>query len=337
MTKEEYLQRLDELALDKSQYYIISGGALLLYGLRERTADIDLRVSPELFEKLKESYDLRPSPKFENLYDLANDIEVLRGEVQISDYDIIDGYPVIKIERELDWKLGHQRPKDQADIRRIRAYLEIKSTNVDEDLRHYIVHDILPEYRLNEEGHQIDHINYVIQRSLKFAETVPDINRDMVFAVAAFHDIGHHIDAKHHEQISSERLAADAQLINYFSESEIMVMADAVLDHRSSSESEPRSIYGKIVASADLNTSIEEPLRRTYSYRKAHSPKASLDEIIDESYAHLAEKFGNDGYARERMYFEDVDYDRFLFDIAELMRDKERFRKEFLRANQLEG
>ena len=34
--------------------------------------------------------------------------------------------------------------------------------------------------------------------------------------------------------------------------------------------------------------------------------------------------------------FVDVDYDRFLFDIAELMRDKERFRKEFLRANQLE-
>ena len=51
----------------------------------------------------------------------------------------------------------------------------------------------------------------------------------------------------------------------------------------------------------------------------------------------MADKVGNDGYARERMYFEDVDYDRFLFDIAELMRDKERFRKEFLRANQLEG
>ena len=45
-------------------------------------------------------------------------------------------------------------------------------------------------------------------------------------------------------------------------------MSEAVEDHRSSLENDPRSIYGKIVSSADRNTSVEVTLKRCYSYNK---------------------------------------------------------------------
>lgn len=44
-------------------------------------------------------------------------------------------------------------------------------------------------------------------------------------------------------------------------------MSEAIEDHRASLEYIPRSIYGKIISSADRNTSIEDILKRTYEYR----------------------------------------------------------------------
>jgi uncharacterized protein len=148
---------------------------------------------------------------------------------------------------------------------------------------------VLPEYALNDEGHQMDHISYVVERSLNFANQAK-ADLDMAFTVAAYHDVGHHIDYKNHEKISSERVLADKQLRKFFTEEQIQTMAEAVYDHRSTIEGEPRSVYGKIVSSADRNTTIEEPLRRTYAYRKEHGAETSLDELIEESRQHLLQK-----------------------------------------------
>ena len=83
---------------------------------------------------------------------------------------------------------------------------------MNEELKQYIQTQLFPEYAKNEEGHRIEHINYVIERSLKFASQVPDINMDMVYTIAAYHDIGHHIDAKNHEKVSAEMLLQDKEL-----------------------------------------------------------------------------------------------------------------------------
>ncbi len=157
----------------------------------------------------------------------------------------------------------------------------------------------------------------------------------MVYTVAAYHDLGHHIDGKNHEKVSAEMLLADENLREFFSEEEIRIMTEAVYDHRASMEGEPRSIYGKIVSSADRNTDILLPLRRTYSYRISNNPNDSLEKIIEESRKHLINKFGNSGYANEKMYFEDLDYKKFLEDIVELTADKTKFKEEFLKANHL--
>lgn len=207
---------------------------------------------------------------------------------------------------------------------------------IDEDLKKYIEENIFPSYVKNDLGHNLDHIEYVIQRSFKFASMVPNINYQMVYVIAAYHDIGHYIDAKNHEKVSSEMLLADQNLLKWVTQEEIQVMSDAVYDHRASLEGEPRSIYGKIVSSADRNTSIDLPLKRTYEYRIKHYPNTSLEKIIEESRSHLIDKFGKEGYAKEKMYFPDEEYDQFLKDIVMLTSNPDVFRKRYLEVNHLE-
>ena len=206
---------------------------------------------------------------------------------------------------------------------------------INNDLQQYIEENIFPSYKKNDLGHNLDHIKYVINRSLSFAQKVNDINYDMVYTIAAYHDIGHYIDAKNHEKVSAEMLLADKNLRRFFTEDEIKIMSEAVYDHRASLEGEPRSIYGKIVSSADRNTLVDVPLKRIYAYRVEHNPNDNLDEIIEESRQHIINKFGKKGYATEKMYFEDLDYKKFLKDISFFAENKEEFRKRFMEVNGL--
>lgn len=206
--------------------------------------------------------------------------------------------------------------------------------NVNPELKKYIEENIFPEYDKNEPGHGVVHIKYVIERSLKFAESL-DVDVDMVYTVAAFHDIGHHIDYKNHEKVSAEILKDDQKLREFFSEEQIATMADAVYDHRSSMEGIPRTIYGKIVSQADRDTNLEMPFKRTYAYRKEHHIGDTLDEIIEESRQHLLEKFGPDGPAREKVFFDDPALEKFFTDITKIASDEKRFREEYIRINNL--
>ena len=206
---------------------------------------------------------------------------------------------------------------------------------INKKLKKYIEDKILPSYKKNDLGHNLDHIKYVIDRSLRFANEVDNINFDMVYTIAAYHDIGHYIDAKNHEKVSAEMLLADDNLREYFTDDEIKTMSEAVYDHRASLEGDPRSIYGKIVSSADRNTLIDVPLKRTYAYRVEHNPNDTLDEIIEESRQHIINKFGKKGYATEKMYFEDLDYKKFLEEVASFAENKEEFRRRFMEVNGL--
>ena len=207
---------------------------------------------------------------------------------------------------------------------------------INNKLKNYIQNNIFPSYKNNDSGHNIDHIQYVIDRSIKFAKEVKDINYDMVYTIAAYHDIGHYIDAKNHEKVSAEMLLSDTNLKEFFTEEEIKIMSEAVYDHRASLEGEPRSIYGKIVSSADRNTLVDVPLKRTYAYRLKHNHYNSIDEIIEESRQHILDKFGKQGYAKEKMYFEDLDYKKFLEEISKLAENKEAFKKRYCEVNHIE-
>ena len=56
---------------------------------------------------------------------------------------------------------------------------------VNPELKDYIEQNILPEYEKNGPSNDLAHAQRSIERSMKFAVTVPDINYDIVYTVAA--------------------------------------------------------------------------------------------------------------------------------------------------------
>ncbi len=194
---------------------------------------------------------------------------------------------------------------------------------INNELKEYIENNIFPVYSKNDQGHNLDHIKYVINRSIRFADTVPDINYNIVYTVAAYHDIGHHIDPKKHEIISAQMMYDDAKLKEFFSDEERIVIKEAIEDHRASSDHEPRSIYGKIVSTADRNNTVEACLRRSYTYGKRLEPNSTDEELYERAHKHLNLKFGENGYAK--FYFKDEEYEKFLSEIRALLADKNKF------------
>ena len=80
------------------------------------------------------------------------------------------------------------------------------------DLKDYIENNIFKEYSKNEEAHGLNHIKFVIKRSLDLSKD-KDLDINMIYTIAAYHDIGHHIDAKNHEAVSAKILLEDE---NYY-------------------------------------------------------------------------------------------------------------------------
>lgn len=196
--------------------------------------------------------------------------------------------------------------------------------NINKELQEYIEKTLFPEYEKNEKGHGIDHIKYVIERSFQLVEENNlDVNLDMVYTIAAYHDIGHHIDSKTHEIISADMMSKDKYLANFFTEDELLTMKEAIEDHRASAKDEPRSIYGRIVSSADRNNSVEACLRRTYTYGKKLNPEATDEELFLRAYDVLVNKFGEDGYAK--FFFKDTRYESFLKELRALLKNKKKY------------
>lgn len=204
---------------------------------------------------------------------------------------------------------------------------------MNEKLKEYIEINVFPEYSKNDSGHNIEHINYVIERCFRFAEQFDNIDLDMLYTIAAFHDIGHHIDKKNHEKLSAKIFYENNDMKQFFTEEERIIIKEGIEDHRASSDRVPRSDYGKIISSADRSTSVEDFLRRTHAYTLKHNPNSTVDEMLERAYNHTIEKYGNNGYAKH--YVVDNDYVEFRNKILELINDKEKFNYKYLQTNNI--
>ena len=204
---------------------------------------------------------------------------------------------------------------------------------MNDKLLDYIENNVFPQYSKNEQGHGIEHIRYVIDRCMRFAEQFDNIDLNILYTIAAFHDIGHHIDKKNHEKVSAEIFYNNMDMTQFFTEEERIIIKEGIEDHRASSDSIPRSIYGKIISSADRSTDVNEFLKRTHSYTLKYEPNLNQDKTIERAYNHTKEKYGDSGYAKN--YVVDDEYNRFKNIISELLNDKEKFKKYYMKVNSL--
>lgn len=179
------------------------------------------------------------------------------------------------------------------------------------ELQKYVENEILPKYQSFDAAHQVDHARMVIEQSLRLATTVSNSSRyvnedgskslistNMMYAIAAFHDLGLQEDRKTHHLVSGRIVREDKRLKEWFSAEQIETMAQAVENHRASSDHEPRSIYGKIVAEADRLIDQETILRRTLQYGFKHYPDFGKEAHIQRALDHLDEKYAEGGYLK---------------------------------------
>ena len=161
----------------------------------------------------------------------------------------------------------------------------------------YVEREIIPRYDTFDAAHRRDHVLTVIRQSMAIAKHY-DVNPEMVYLIAAYHDTGLCKGREHHHTTSREIVLSDTMLRKWFTREEIETMGDAVEDHRASSHSEPRTIYGRIVAEADRVIIPESIIRRTIQYTLANYPTLGREEGYERMVEHLNEKYNYGGYLR---------------------------------------
>lgn len=129
----DIVAKVKELNLPHGQYVVFGSGPLAVHGIRE-TNDIDLLVTTELYNQLKEEGWEEREWELGGTY-LSKDICEVDDSWIYGDYDpepeeiiaiaeMHDGVPFAPITEVLKWKQAFGRPKDLEDIELIRAYQE---------------------------------------------------------------------------------------------------------------------------------------------------------------------------------------------------------------------
>lgn len=128
MNKEQLLNLLEELNLPKDEYYILSGASLVIRGIREQARDLDLCISKELFEQIKDEYSLTEDKKNEyGFYHISDSLELVVDEKEKFNMEVCEPYNLEDLNTILNFKIKRNQPKDQVDIERIKEYLKNKN------------------------------------------------------------------------------------------------------------------------------------------------------------------------------------------------------------------
>ena len=90
----------------------------------------------------------------------------------------------------------------------------------------YIEREIIPLYSSFDRAHQSDHAREVIDRSLALAAEY-DVDINMVYTIAAYHDTGLTAGRERHHIVSAEILAADKFIREHFTPEQIVVMQNS--------------------------------------------------------------------------------------------------------------
>lgn len=180
-------------------------------------------------------------------------------------------------------------------------------------LETYIYEEIVPQYARFDSAHREDHAMTVINQAIMLMEgrdrwiaSHPEyaehwnsvIDRNILLTAAACHDLGLINGRERHHLDSGAIIRKDPRLREWFTEDEIETIAHAAEDHRASGKSEPRSIYGKLVAEADRVIDGKTIIRRTIQFGLNNYPQLDRQGHLQRAVGHLREKYGRGGYLK---------------------------------------
>lgn len=160
---------------------------------------------------------------------------------------------------------------------------------INPNLRNYVEQEIFPRYS-KFFAHGIHHIYRVIADALMLAEYYhKDFN--ITYAAAACHDLGLKVNRAEHERASGKIIAADKNLLQFFSPAELQVVREAAEDHRGSRKTPPRSFYGRMISDADRDFDLATNAWRSLTTSVKNYPElATCDEQFELCYEYLSRR-----------------------------------------------
>ncbi len=123
MRKEDIVSRLKEFPYGTDGFWLTAGAALVFYGVREETDDIDMGCTAEAADRLeKDGYPYQVTPDGNRWFRFSDEIEIFENWLYGS-VEIYEAVPVMSLRgiREMKQRLG--REKDLRDIHLIDTFL----------------------------------------------------------------------------------------------------------------------------------------------------------------------------------------------------------------------
>lgn len=207
--------------------------------------------------------------------------------------------------------------------------------DVSSELKKYVEEQIFPQYAKNDQGHGILHILEVVRRSFVLNNSLNlNLDPNMIYVIAASHDLGkyeEHETGEKHAKIAGRRFIQNKSFSRFFTDNQRQTIKEAIEDHSSSLEDMPRSDYGKLVSSADRNTSIEMVFIRSFFVGKRKNPDQNMEDYLEFTLNRLRKRYSIED--SENMFFADSDYETFLADMRELLKDGDKFKNLYCEIN----
>ena len=125
MTRADILERLRALDWPTDEYWLVAGGAMVMYGLRPETHDLDLGCTTARADALAAAG--VPYKEMEDgsgrWFSVSGDVEAFENWL-MDRVELVDGVPVVSLNGLREMKRALGREKDLRDVARIDAFLQ---------------------------------------------------------------------------------------------------------------------------------------------------------------------------------------------------------------------
>ena len=126
MNKEELVELIESLKVDKNEYWILSSSALVLRGIYKDAGDLDIAVTQKGLVELKQNYNL--IDKGNGWYTVNDKVECVLDTKDDWKIEYVDGYNLESIKRYYEYLINSDRQKDKERIPIIEKYINNRRT-----------------------------------------------------------------------------------------------------------------------------------------------------------------------------------------------------------------
>lgn len=122
MNKTEIMKVLNEFPYSKDDYWLITGGAMVLYGIKEQTSDIDLGCNKKMADELeKDGFFYKFTESGNRQFKYGENIEIFENWLN-DKAETVENIPVISVNGLIEMKQELGREKDNKDIELINNW-----------------------------------------------------------------------------------------------------------------------------------------------------------------------------------------------------------------------